>query len=290
VTDGTPEFAVWTLERPSVEATAFTARRVAQSTAGLVGSIMASGDTILVSRSRPNDPRISDVSLIPFLGGAQRSLGSHRLLVDWDFEQEGRALLMAKVSGRQFELSRLDLATGQSVVLSSVPGDRGNIESVAGGGFVQRSSFNSVAVHGVPGRPDTVFTIPESSFILALEPSPDGREVAVASLDLLQRVLLRRLSLVDGTLTELARMGGEGFDAITWLPDNTLLFSIDETQWTKAWYRLPVSGGPPRRQDLQLNFDGSYRFARNGLRGVARERTLRSDIFLLRGLNVAAPR
>ena len=291
VMDGSPEFSLWALERPSIESNTFTARRVAQSTAGLTGSIMPSGDTLLVSQSRPTDPRVADFSLVPFAGAGSRILGPQQLIVDWDFEQEGRGLLLGKLSGRRLEMLRLDLNTNQSTPLITVPGDRLATESVAGGGFVQAGVLNQVAAHRLPNRADTVFTIPGVSTIAALEPSPDGREVAVAGWDAVgQRMVFSRLALADGKVAEIWRMPAEGFDAITWLPDNTLLFSIGETQWTNAWYRLPVSGGPPRRQDIQLSNDASHRFARSGLRGVARERILRADVFLLRGLNVLSGR
>jgi hypothetical protein len=290
VSEGSREYALWALERPSLASFTFAARRVAQSTAPLTGSIMASGESLLVAQTRPTDQNIYDYSLIPFNGGNARSLGSHRGVIDWDFQQDNRGLLVVRSAGRQAEVSRLDLGNNQLSVAATVPIERGSIETVPGGGFVQPGAVSQVYTHGIPNRSDTIFVIPNSVGVLAVEPSPDGREAIVGSFDVTgQQIVLSRLSLTDGRVTELTRMRAEGLDAITWLPDNTLLFGVAETQWTQAWYVLPANGGEPRRQTFKLSSNASHRFARSGLRGVAREQIIRADIYLLRGLNVMSP-
>ena len=123
--------------------------------------------------------------------------------------------------------------------------------------------------------------------MLFLEPSPNGDAVALAGWnETVDSIAVARLDLKSGALTELTALAGEGADAITWLPDGTLLLSILETQYGMAWYVLPPGARIATRIGLAPRANASYRFARNGLRAVAREEILRPDVYILRNSGI----
>ena len=93
---------------------------------------------------------------------------------------------------------------------------------------------------------------------------------------------VQRVSLVDGRAERRASVWGEGMGAVQRMPDGTFLVPIHTTQASEVWYRLGANGGTPVRAGIRLPATATYRFSTNGLRGIARERVRRSDVFLLR--------
>jgi hypothetical protein len=133
VLDGTPEYAVWTLERASTSSTTFTQRRLSQSTAYLMGSITDAGARVLLVRERPTAPRTRELSTVAFEGGAERSLGTFEDLIDWDLSSDGRTVLLVQGRGAgDLVLPELDVATAQRTRVTT-SGNRSWFETVAGG-------------------------------------------------------------------------------------------------------------------------------------------------------------
>lgn len=288
--DGAVEYSVWAAERDTPESMAVRLRRVAQSTAVVTGSITPDGRTLLVARDRPNNARVSELSVVPFEGGAERRLTELENALDWDFFPDGRRVLVAQYGERETRRVLLDVETGTVTAYGEpVQGRPNGHDMLPGGGFVYRLGFgDSLGVRDVPGRPDTAFAIPAIGGLDRLpSTSPDGARVALVmwqtSLDTLA---VLTMDLRTGTLTKHADLRGEGSAGHSWLPSNDLLVTVWETDRVQAWWLVPTKGGAPRRLGVAPRNDGTYRFSANGLRAIYREAIVRSDLELWRGLPV----
>ena len=98
-------------------------------------------------------------------------------------------------------------------------------------------------------------------------------------------VSVARISLLDGSVTRLARFAGEGSQQPAWLPDGSILVPVLETIWTLAWYRIPADGGKPVRLGSPPRFPATDRFSRDGLSGIARVSDRRADVYLIRNFS-----
>jgi serine/threonine protein kinase len=285
---GPIEQSVWALERPSTRSVNFTQRLLGRSTSGITGSIAADGDRVLLARTSPSDPAVSELAIAPFGGGAESSLGSLRDASDWDFHQDGRSILFARRQGQAQELIETDSRSGQTRILGPQAADAYLHETVAGGGFVFLTGRRDVNVRGVQVRGDTVFrSLGRLTAVMNLEPSPAGDAVVVSGWnESVDSIIVARLDLRSGVVTELTTLSGEGVDAVTWLPDGTLVLPVFETQYGLAWYLLPPDARSATRLGLAPRANATYRFSRNGLRAVAREGVVRPDIYVLRGSGI----
>ena len=288
--DGSPEYSVWSLTRDGLNTSRATQRQIARSTAPLIASVSPDGEHILLVRTRPNARRSSDVSLIPFGGGEETPLATMQDLFDWDWHQDSRSVAMyTRPPTGLAQVSDLEVATQQARPVTTVARNASWMETVAGGGFIHILGERQVQTHGLRARSDTTFTWPaDVGFIAALEPAPDGRSVVSISWDRLgDELVLYHTSLIDGQSQRLAVFVGERVGAISWLPDGTLLVAIYENVWRETWYQVPVAGGTPVRIGDAPRPESTYRFARDGLRGVVRSRTALSDIYLIRNFSEA---
>lgn len=285
--DGAAERSVWAAERDAPESMAVRLRRVAQSTAGVTGSITPDGRQLLVSRDRPNNARVRELSVIPFDGGAERRLTELEDADDWDIFPDGRRVLVAQFGELQTRRVLLDLETGTVTAYGEPSQERPTgHEMLAGGGFIYRLGFDSLVVRDVPGRPDTVFAVTSVGGLDRLpSASPDGARAAFVmwqtSLDTLA---VLTMDLRTGALTRHADLRGEGSAGHVWLPSGDLLVTVWETDRVQVWWLVPTTGGAPRRLGVAPRSDGTYRFSADGLRAIYRESIMRSDIEIWRGL------
>ena len=213
-------------------------------------------------------------------------------LVDWDLHQDGARLLAIRREGEGQQLLDIDTRSGQSRILGVTSADARWHETVRGGGYVFLHGNASLSVRGVAARADTVFDrVGRFIQIHSLDPSPDGQSVAVAGwIQSTDSVVLARLDLRSGTTTELIALPGEGVGAPTWLSSGALLIPILESQFSEAWYVLEPGAREATRLGLAPRTSATYRFARSGLRGVAREQTQRSDVYVIRGSGIVPGR
>ncbi len=287
VVDGPIEFAVAVLERSSIAATTFTRRVIGRSTTRLTGAIAPAGDRLFLLRERPSDPRTTELSVVPFGGGAAIALGTERDLFDWDWQQDGRSVIVASRLGRDsITVVDIDATTGARRPVATLSSGRGQFETVPGGGFVHLVGIDRLELRGLRLRADTVIAVPSAlATVDFAEPSPDGKELAIIGWNVAgESIELHRVSLLDGRSVKLASFDGEGTRSPSWMSDGSLLVSIYQQTGADQWFRVPAAGGTPIRLSISLSADASYRFSRDGLRGIARETTDRSDIFLLRAV------
>ena len=288
---GPVESALWTIERSSSKTLDFRQALLGRSTSGMIGTITDDGERVLVERNRPNGAQIRELAMRPFAGGAEITLGAVQRLVDWDLHHDGANLLVVRRDGDSQQLMNIDTRTGQMRSLGATTADAELHETVRGGGYVFRSGVASLAVREVNGRGDTLFTrVGRLQQLMYLEPSPDGISVAVAGWNITaDSIVIVQLDLRTGATTELTSIGGERVNGLTWMTNGVLLIPVSESPYTEALYSLAPGARMATRLGLAPRSSATYRFARNGLRGVAREQIQRSDIFVLREAGVVPP-
>jgi tRNA A-37 threonylcarbamoyl transferase component Bud32 len=293
VADGANEFAIWALQRTSLSSMQFTQRLVTRSTSEVMGSITSDGEQLLLLRRRPNTPNVRELSTVPFSGSAEKHLASQPDVLDWDLAQNGNAVVVVIGNGRDSSrIVELSIPEARSRQLKTVSAETRSLETMPGGGFVYARGARGLGLMGVPGRKDTLLTVPTNiGAVEFLEPSPDGKYVAVYAWDTrFDTLFLHRMSVADLSWEVVAPFGGEGAGAPTWLSDGSTMVPVRESAISEAWYRLAPGSRTPVRLGFAPRADASFRFSRNGLRGVAREGVLRPDVYILRGLGAAIKR
>ncbi|HEX6644257.1 MAG TPA: serine/threonine-protein kinase [Gemmatimonadales bacterium] len=284
---GTREYSIWSFRWDDHDRVDLALRRLASSTnLQVTGSVSPDGERIFLARRLIRDGRVvTQPSVIPADSGPERLLGAPRLLEDWDWSQ--REIVVAERQGDSLVVGTLDPDNGRFRRLRAFdPDSLSTLEALPGSGIVYFSIIHDRIYRALaPGRPDTSFALPEGmSFVNALEPSPDGREVAVAGFGDLESdsLIVSIVSLDDGSTRRVAGIVGDHLDNPRWLPDGTLIVPVFETEWTLALYRAPAGGGPLVRLGPVPRFPGSYRFSADGRRGIIRATDETSDVHVLR--------
>jgi len=281
---GPTEFSFWALRRDTPGSMQFTQRRLALATAMMYASLTRDGSKVLLVRGSPAGDSRLQLSIMPFDSGPEVALGQPLDLVDWDWSQDGRSVVVGTRRGPDtIAVSRLDVASGRLTPITQVPSrDYLSFETVSGGGLLllpTRATFRRI---GVPGLPDSTFPLPPG-VARRVDPSPDGRAFVEVGWDAnYDSILVHRVSLVDGSATRLAAFGGEGISQPAWLDDGTIIVPINETAWTQAWYRIPAGGGPAVRLGSPPRVPGEYRISADGRRAVARSEERHTDIYMIR--------
>src|SRR4029079_6958805 len=246
---GSQESSVFGFRRTGPADFRFPLHQLAATTSlGVTASIRPDGGVVVLARSvLVGDRRLSQFSIVPPDGGAERPLGNPVDAIDWDWSEDGTSIIVGVHRGDSLAVQRLDAATGALTDLAAVPwADRGELVTLPGGGFlVSSASGREFRRFGVPGRRDTLLRLaPELGMSSFLEPSPDGRALVSLGWNAAEdSISLLRYSMTDGTVTPLARFAGERTQQPIWLNDGTILVPVMETSWTLAWYRIPAAGG-----------------------------------------------
>ncbi len=284
---GTREFSIWSFRWNDPRRVDLSLRRLAASTGLPVsGSVSADGERIFLVRRLIRDGRVvGQPSIIPADSGAERLLGPPRLLEDWDWSL--RDVVVAERQSDSLVVGTLDPGNGRFRRLRAFdPDSLDTFEALPDGGIVYFSLIRDRMYRALaPNRPDTSYALPQGLYyITALEPSPDGSEVAVAGYGDFDSdsLILSVLSLEDGSSRRITGMVGDRIDNPRWLPDGTLIVPVFETAGTLALYRASVHGGPVVRLGPVPRFPGSYRFSADGRRGIIRATDEPSDVHVLR--------
>jgi len=284
------ESSVHSFHRTGAGDVRFSLRQLAAATSlGVSGSIRPDGGAVLLTRNfLSGGRRLNQFSLVPIDGGPETRLGNPLETSDWDWSMDGASVLVTTTSGDSSVVQRLDAATGGLSRVAAFPTGYVEIGALPGGGFVALAvDGRSLRRIGFPGLPDTLFRLPRTyGTISSSDPSPDGRAIVAAGWDATDdSVSVARISLLDGSVTRLARFAGEGSQQPAWLPDGSILVPVLETIWTLAWYRIPAGGGKPVRLGSPPRFPATYRFSRDGLSGIARVSDRRADVYLIRNFS-----
>ena len=291
--DGTRQSSVWSFRWDDPQRVDLSLKRLALSTSlGVTGSISPDGERIFLVRQVVRDGRRSTQAYVmPADSGAERMLGSPLLLEDWDWSRT--QLIVAIDQGDSVVVASMSPDDGQVQRLRAYRADAiQTLEALPDGGFLFYPPVRN-RIHRVlaPGLPDTSFAIPEGmGFILGLEPSPDGREVAIVGYGNLRtdETVVDIMSLTDGSSRRVATFPSEGAEPPRWLPDGHLILPVSETRWTLALYRIPVAGGPMLRLGPVPRYPGSYRFSEDGRRGILRANETNLDVYVVPNLAALA--
>jgi hypothetical protein len=282
---GPTEYSVWALRRDKSTSMQFAQRRLTASTGLITGSLSPDGGQVLLGRPAATGDSRRQFSVMPFDSGPETSLGPPTDWFDWDWSQDGRSLMVASPRGTDsVAIGRVDVPSGRLGALGVVPRSQFiGLETVRGGGAIIRATARSFRRFGLPGLPDSTFLLPDTVGTLVwLDPAPDGGSFVSVGWDQEGNyVLVHRISIVDGTATRLATLGGEGHQPPKWLDDGSIIVPILETEWNLAWYRIPPGGGDPVRMGSPPRYPGLYRWSGDGLRVMARTEERRSDIYLI---------
>ena len=282
---GPTEYSVWALRRDQSTRMQFAQRRLTASTGLVTASLSPTGGTVLLGRPAATGSSRRQFSVMPFDSGPETSLGPPTDWLDWDWNQDGRSLMVASPRGVDtMAIGQIEVPSGRVTALGTVPRNQFvGLETVRGGGAIIRATARSFRRFGIPGLPDSTFLLPDTVGTLAsLDPAPDGRSFVSVGWDQEGNwVLVHRISIVDGSATRLARLGGEGHQPPKWLDDGSIVVPVLETEWNLAWYRIPPGGGEPVRMGSPPRYPGLYRWSGDGLRVMARTEERRSDIYLV---------
>jgi hypothetical protein len=284
---GTREASVWSFHWDDLRRVDLSLRRLALSTSlHVTGSISPDGQRIFLVRDIVRSGRLTrQPSIMPSDSGPERLLGSPMILEDWDWSE--RDIIVAAREAAAVVVGSLNPDNGQFRRLRTFDSDAiQTLEALPAAGFLFYPPLAD-RVHRVlvPGLRDTAFSIGKGmGLIVGMEPSPDGQQVALVGFGDLRTdsLVVDIMSLADGSTRRIASFAAEFADSPRWLPDNTLVVPIHETSWTLALYRLSVQGGPLVRLGPVPRFPGSYRFSRDGHRGIIRSVAANQDVHVVR--------
>ncbi|HEU5048737.1 MAG TPA: hypothetical protein VFU00_00350, partial [Gemmatimonadales bacterium] len=284
---GTREASVWSFRWDDFRRVDLSLRRLALSTSlHVTGSISPDGQRIFIVRDILRGGRLTrQPSVMPSDSGPERLLGSPMMLEDWDWS--ARDIVVTVRGDDSVVVGTLNPDNGQFRRLRALdPGLIQELEALPGGGFLFYPPLRDRVYRVLaPGLPDTTFARPEGMGLIAgIEPSPDGRRVAIVGFGDLRTdsMVVDIMSLVDGSTKRIAAFVAEEADTPRWLPDNTLIIPVNETSWTLSLYRLSVDGGPLVRLGTVPRYPGSYRFAADGHRGIVRAVDFNQDVHVVR--------
>ena len=290
---GSLESSVWSFhwDDPGSRPQLALKRLAASRSIAVTGSVSPDGRQVFLVRDvSPGAQRLRRLSVMPIDSGPERNLGNPLAILDWDWGDN--EVIIAVRRGDSVGINSVNPANGQLRLLRTYHGDRfAVLEAIPGGGFVFYPASGD-RVHRVlqPGRPDTVFRFPRAfGIIVAMEPSPDGTALATAGWD--ERgdsIVINRVSLTDGSFRRVAALAGEDVENPRWLPNGDLIFPVQETIWTVAFYRVSSEGGVPTRLGLAPRVPGSYRFSADGKRGIVRIPDRSTDVVVIRNFGEVA--
>ncbi len=284
---GTREASVWSFRWDDFRRVDLALRRLALSTSlHVTGSISPDGQRIFIVRDILRGGRLTrQAAVMPTDSGPERLLGSPMMLQDWDWNQ--REIMVTLRGEDSLVLGTLNPDNGQFRRLRSIdPALIQELEALPDGGIVFYPPLRDRVYRALaPGLPDTAFAKSEGMGLIdAIEPSPDGRSVAIVGFGDLRTdsIVVDIMSLADGSTKRIAAFTGESADTPRWLPDNTLIIPVNETGWTLSLYRVSVDGGPLTRLGTVPRYPGSYRFAADGRRGIIRSTDFNQDVHVVR--------
>jgi len=285
---GTPVYEVWSMTRTGGTGMKFDQRRLASGTAPLGGTMdPAGGRVALWRRAVVGGKALLQISVTSADSGGETLVGPPRDIADYEWTKDGRALVVAVNEGDTTVISEQEIETGRLRPLTKLPKREFEaISTIPGGGVAIRTQdSHRIYLRAIPGRPDTLYDLPESEgSIFNFDAAPDGSALVAVGWDRnYDSLVVRRIELPSLRATKLWTVYGDGAQIPTWLRDGTIIIQIKENASTLVWYRIPAAGGravrlgtPPRAADA------TFRLSPDGRRVIARVNTIGRDVYLIR--------
>ena len=210
---GPTEYSVWALRRDGLVSMQFSQRRLALATAMMYASLTRDGSKVLLVRGSPaGDSRCRSPSCRSTAGRRSR-WASPSNLVDWDWSQDGRSVVVGTRRGPDtIAVSRVDVASARSTPITQVASrDYLSFETVPGGGLAAPANARELPpASACPACPTAPFPFPPG-VARSVDPSQTAGPLSKSGWDAnYDSLLVHRVSIVDGSATRLAAFGGEG--------------------------------------------------------------------------------
>jgi len=248
LTRGPVEAVVYALERSGPGRLDFRSRRLASSTAGLQARLSRDGAMVWLKRGGASAGSPRSDAFLPFEGGSERSFSlppGDEISSDWTRPVSTALLYAVRDSGGRARLLEIAVGTGQSREVADLPAQTPWIFGIPGGGYgVPDIGSNSARIHRRPGKPDTIWTVPNIPGRLLTVPgdmTSDGR----AFLEFSQggqadTVWVRRVPLGGGVASANVPMLADGWLGV--FPDGSYESVLRDSAGGLEWYRVPPGG------------------------------------------------
>jgi hypothetical protein len=253
--EGTYEYSAWALGFVDALRGVFAPdRRVVNASSQVGASVSPDGGRLLVMRQLGSASGAdSRLSVMPFSGGPDAPLPLSGRLLGSVWTDSVTVALAEQIQSR-VNLSLIDVRTnvrraGLAIPDSTLIGAGGYTAMPAGGWAWIAADGQSIRIQG-PGEtaPRTIAVPPWYNLIFGLRATPDNRGLAYVGWNAAtyDSARVSIVSLADGATTPWATAFAERA-WISFLPDNSILFYVFETQESLTLYRLR---GPGRMERL----------------------------------------
>ena len=291
------ESVVYVLERSGAGRLDFRSRRLAASTAGVTARISRDGATVWLKHGGSSPGSSPQNTFVPFDGGAERPFTlppGTAISTDWTRPVSSTLLYAFRDSSGQARLAEVDVATGRSRGMTSLPQRTSFIFPIPGGGYGAADiEAGSARIIGRPGKPDTTWSVPPTpgrQFTIPGDVTIDGRAVLAFSESVAgDSVWVHRIPLDGGAPSAAMSVTLDQWFGV--MPDGSLETIRTDSTRRVAWYRLAPGGSglvrlgdaPTQGTTTPTPFDGvAWDGSNDGRRFVLVRSVDRPDVYLLR--------
>jgi len=291
------EAVVYALERSGSGRLDFRSRRLAASTAGLTARISRDGATVLLKHGGSSPGSSQQNTFVPFEGGDERPFTlppGAEISTDWTRPVSTTLLYAFRDSSGQARLAEVDVATGRSRGVTSLPSRTSFVFGIPGGGYGAADiEAGSARIVGRPGKPDTTWSVPATpgrQFTVPGDVTIDGRAVLAFSQSVAgDSVWVRRIPLDGGAPSAAMSIMVDQWFGV--MPDGSLETIRTDSTRRVAWYRLAPGGSqvvrlgdaPTQGTTTPTRVEGvAWDGSNDGRRFVVVKSVDRPDVYLLR--------
>jgi tRNA A-37 threonylcarbamoyl transferase component Bud32 len=290
LSQGPVEAVVYALERSRPGRLDFQSRRLAASTAGIRAQLSRDGATVWLKHGGAGIGAPERNTFLPFEGGPERAFSlplGIEISTDWTWPVSSALLYAVRDSAGQARLAEVDVATGRSRGVTTLPSRTSFFFAIPDGGYaVADVEAHSTRVVGRPGKPDTTWTAPATPGRMFSVPggaSRDGRSfLEFSESGVGGTVWVRRVPLDGGVASSAVPLLFDQWVGV--LSDGSFESIRSDSTGALGWYRTTAGSSRSVRlgdapvQGAATQWAGSH----DGLRFVVVKPVDRPDIYLLR--------
>jgi len=291
------EAVVYALERSGPGRLDFRSRRLAASTAGLTAHISRDGATVVLNHGGSSPGSSQRNTFVPFEGGAERPFTlppGAEISTDWTRPVSSTLLYAFRDSSGQARLAQVDVATGQSRGVTSLPSRTSFVFAIPGGGYGAADiEAGSARIVGRPGKPDTTWSVlpmPGRQFTIPGDVTIDGRAILAFSQSVPgDSVWVRQIPLDGGAPSAAMSIMVDQWFSV--MPDGSLETIRTDSTRRVAWYRVAAGASqvvrlgdaPTQGTTTPTRIDGAgWDNSNDRRRFVVVKSVDRPDVYLLR--------
>jgi hypothetical protein len=289
LSQGPVEAVVYALERSGPGRLDFRSRRLAASTAGLGAHISRDGATVWLQHGRSGPGSLQRNTFLPIDGGPERPFNlppGAEISTDWTRPVSSGVLYAFRDGSGQARLIEVDVATGRSREVMSLPPRTSWVFTIPGGGYgIVDVGSGSARIVRRPGKPDTTWTAPPTpgrEFTIPGDATSVGRAfVEFSPIVVGDTIWVRGVPLDGGAASPTVAMMSQQWFGI--LSDGSYEWIRTDSTQGLGWYRIPPGGSRSvRLGDAPVQGTGTKWEGWDGRRFVVTKPVYRPDVFLLR--------